>query len=179
MTANFRIGVVILVVGLNFGCGKGSSSPTAPTVAAPSGCSGAAVERIEINFGGQGQETGVAIQLFGKTINQQIAAGQQFAVTENVVPCSYEVSGQMLGRVLSVGFSRTPPFKDFSGSVGKGVEKGSVVVDEGPNPEFGPATGNCVVNFRQNAGGAPPYNIKIRFRVANSNAVGGQGGGCG
>jgi hypothetical protein len=178
MSANFRLGVVVLALGSAVSCGKGSS-PTAPTVAAPPGCSGAAVERIEVNFGGRGEPTGVAIQLFGKTITQQIAAGQSFVVTEDVVPCSYEVSGQMLGRVLSVGFSRTPPFKDFSGSVGKGVEKGSVVVDEGPNPEFGPATGNCVVNFRQTAGGAPPYDFKIRFRVANANAVGGQGGGCG
>jgi hypothetical protein len=118
------------------------------------------------------------MQLFGKTFNQQIASGQSFIVTEDVVPCSYEITGQMLGRSLSVGFGRTPPFKDFSGSVGKGVEKGSIVIDEGPNPVFGPSSGNCHVNFRQNTGAAPPYNIKIRFRVSNSNAVGGAGGGC-
>ena len=84
------------------------------------------------------------------------------------------------GLTLNVGFGRTPPFKDFEGSVGKGVEKGSIVVDEGPNPVFGSADQNCHVDFRENTATLPPpYNIKIRFRVSNSNAVGGTGGGCG
>lgn len=171
-----------VVVLLGFGalaCGGGNSggSPTAPTAAAPAGCSGTAVPQVEVNFGGT-NGAGMLVQLFGETFDQQIPAGDMFRVTRAVVPCTYEVVGQMRGRTLSVGFSRTSPFERR----GPGVEKGSVVIDEGPNGAFGPADLACRVDF--NASGSanapsPPFNIRIRFRVATSNAVDDRGGGCG
>jgi hypothetical protein len=78
---------------------------------------------------------------------------------------------------LSFAFSLTPPFNTRSA----GVEKGSVVIDEGPEGVFGPDDAACSVRFNAPNGTptGPPYNIKIRFRVATSNAVDDRGGGCG
>jgi hypothetical protein len=184
MNIKVRVGVVVLALAWA-SCGKGgSSSPTAPTVAAPAGCSGTAVERIEVSFSVSGglNSGGVNVQLFGKTVDRQMAVGERFAITEDVVPCNYEITGQMLGANLSIGFGRTPPFKDFSGSVDKGVEKGSVVIVEGPNGVVS-SSGNCRVDYRVpvvgSGGRPPPSDIKIRFRVSNSNAISGMGGGCG
>jgi hypothetical protein len=114
------------------------------------------------------------------TIEEVVRVTQQsrFKVTRAVVPCNYEVTGQMLGRSLTVTFGRTPPFE----SRVPGVEKGSVVIDEGPNGVFGPAETACSARFNATGGPnapSPPFNIKIRFRVSTSNAVDDRGGGCG
>jgi hypothetical protein len=175
------VGLVLLIAALAGACGGSggsSSSPTAPTAAAPAGCSGRAVPQVEVSFSGGMEGTGIMIQLFGETFNQQIASGETFRVTRAVVPCNYEITGQMLGRSLSVRFALTSPFESRSA----GVEKGSVVIDEGPNGVFGPAELACAVRFNATGGPnapAPPFNIKIRFRVATSNAVDDRGGGCG
>lgn len=167
---------------LTFGCGGSdgsSSSPTAPTAAVPAGCSGSAVPQVEVSFTATLGE-GINVQLFGETFNRRIAVGEIFKVTRSVVPCDYEITGQMLGRNLAVGFARTPPFENR----GPGVEKGSVVIVEGPNGVFGPVETACSVRFNATGGPnqpppPPPFNIKIRFRVSNSNAVDDRGGGCG
>lgn len=177
------VGLVLLIAALADACGSSggsSSSPTAPTAAAPAGCSGRAVPQVEVGFvgGPEPEGTGIVIQLFGETFNQQIASREIFRVTRAVVPCNYEITGQMLGRSLGVTFGRTPPFE----SRGPGVEKGSVVVDDGPAWVFGPVETACSVRFNAMGGPnapSPPFNIKIRFRVANSNAVDDRGGGCG
>ena len=146
--------------------------------AAPAGCSGRAVPQVEVSFNGGMESTGIRIQLFGETFNQQTAAGEPFRVTRAVVPCDYEITGQMLGRSLSVRFGLTSPFE----SRAAGVEKGSVVIDEGPNGRFGPVETACRVDFNATGGPnapAPPFTITIRFRVSTSNAVDDRGGGCG
>ncbi len=119
------------------------------------------------------------IERFGETFNQQIAPGEIFRVTRAVVPCDYEIAGQMLGRSLTVVFSRTSPFT--TADLSRGVEKGSVVIDEGPNGVFGPSDTNCSVRFNATGGPSappPPFNITIRFRVSTSNVID-RGGGCG
>lgn len=182
-----RLGVMVLALAGAASCGKGgTSSPTAPTVAAPASCAGAAVERIEVSFlvSGGLHPGGVNVELFGKKYNQEIALGQRVTITENVVPCDYEIAGQMLGHNLSVGFGRTPPFSG-SFSASEGIEKGSVVIIEGPNGVVS-TSGNCRIDYRVPVGGdggptpmPPPSNIRLRFRVSKTNAISGQGGGCG
>ena len=171
------------VVAFGSACGGGSSSPTTPTATTPTattpaGCSGAAIPQVEVSLNAGSDGANVSFQLFGETFNQQIAGGQTLTITRAVVPCSYELSGQMLSRgSLSVRFALTPPFVSRSA----GVEKGSVVIDEGPSGVFGPDDAACSVRFTVPNGtpNAPPYNIKIRFKVAASNAVDDRGGGCG
>ena len=177
------LGVVFLALGWGVSCGKGGGSPTAPTVAAPPGCSGAAVERIEVSFSVSGglHPGGVNVELFGKRYDRQIEVGQRVTVTEDVVPCDYEIAGQMLGANLSVGFGRTPPFSG-SFSAAEGVERGSVVIVEGPNGVVS-TSGNCRIDYRVpvvgSGGQPPPSDIKLRFRVSKTNAISGMGGGCG
>ena len=165
------------------GSNGGGSSPTAPTAATPTattpaGCSGAAIPRVEVSFNGGSFGASVTFQLFGETFNQQIGANQRFVITRSVVPCNYELVGQMLSRGnINVSFALTPPFESRSA----GVEKGSVVIDEGPEGTFGPDNAACSVRFNAPNGTptGPPYNFKIRFKVATSNAVDDRGGGCG
>lgn len=160
------------------GAGSSPTAPTTPTAAAPAGCSGTAIPRVEVNVNAGSTGTAVMFQLFGETFNQQFTAGQKLVITRSVVPCSYELVGQMLSRgSLSFAFSLTPPFDSRSA----GVEKGSVIIDEGPAGVFGPDDAACSVRFTAANGttAEPPYNIKIRFRVATSNAVDDRGGGCG
>ena len=99
--------------------------------------------------------------------------------TRSVVPCSYEVVGQMLGRSLNVVFGQTSPFTNREA----GVELGSVVVEEGPSWVFAPIDNACAVRFNASSPNGPPppgpFNIRIRFRVANSNAVQSSGTGYG
>lgn len=174
------LGVVVLAVA-SASCGSAANvSPLAPTVAAPAGCSGGAVEKIEVSFSVSSQNPGgINVQLFGRTFNQDIAAGQRVTVTEDVVPCDYEITGQMSGRQLSVGFARTPPFTG-SFSASEGVERGSVVIVEGPNGVVS-TSGNCRADFSVpvSEGPTPRSNITIRFRVSRTNAISGMGGGCG
>ena len=122
----------------------------------------------------------MVIQLFGETINQPtLALNQTFTVTRAVVPCTYELTGQMLGnRTLTIYFGRTSPFSNAE----QGIERGSMVIDEGPGT-FGPATTGCSVIFRvlsPDGGPTPPgpYNIKLHFRVSRTNAIT-SSGGCG
>lgn len=177
---------VILVAAFLTACSGsngGGSSPTAPTAATPTattpdGCSGAAIPRVEVSFNGGSSGVSVTFQLFGETFSQQIGANQNFVITRSVVPCNYELVGQMLSRGnMGVSFALTPPFLSRSA----GVEKGSVVIDEGPEGAFGPDNVACSVRFNAPNGTptGPPYNFKIRFKVATSNAVDDRGGGCG
>lgn len=173
--------IAVLVSGCSSGSGEGNSSPTAPTAPTPAGsasCTGAAVPQVEIGFQSR-DGLGMIIQLFGETISQPtLPLNQTFTVTRAVTPCSYEITGQMLGGQLTVSFGRTSPFSNPS----QGVERGSVVIDEGPGT-FGPEN-YCHVIFRAlspDGGPTPPgpYNIKLRFRVSTTNAIGTTGGGCG
>ena len=175
------VGAVLVLAWLTAGCGGGSgdsSSPTSPTAVAAPGCTGAAVPQVQVAFQSF-DGLGVRLQVFGETIDRPtMAAGESVIVTRAVAPCSYEVTGQMLGRSLNVVFSRTSPFSNPA----QGVELGSVVIDEGPGV-FGPADANCAVRFNSQggaSGGPPPgpFNIKIRFRVSNTNAVS-SSSGCG
>lgn len=177
---------VILVAAFVSACSGsngGGSSPTAPTAATPTattpaGCSGAAIPRVEVSFNGGSSGASVTFQLYGETFSQQIGANQRFVITRSVVPCNYELVGQMLSRGnINVSFALTPPFESRSA----GVEKGSVVIDEGPEGVFGPDNAACSVRFNAPNGtpAGPPYNFKIRFKVATSNAVDDRGGGCG
>jgi hypothetical protein len=177
---------VILVVALVTACSGsngGGSSPTAPTAATPTattpaGCSGAAIPQVAVGFNGGSTGVSVTFQLYGETFNQQIGANQNFVITRSVVPCNYELVGQMLSLGnMGVSFALTPPFL----SRAAGVEKGSVVIDEGPEGVFGPDNVACSVRFNAPNGTptGPPYNFKIRFKVATSNAVDDRGGGCG
>ena len=173
------LGIALFVAGCGGGASGGGSSPTSPTsVATPSGCSGSPVGQVAVQFGGT-DGNGINLQVFGETFNQPIAAGDQFTVTRSVVPCSYEVVGQMLGRSLTVMFGRTSPFTNREA----GVELGSVVVEEGPSWVFGPTDNSCAVRFNASSPNGPPppgpFNIRIRFRVANSNGVQSSGTGCG
>lgn len=179
----FFFGLAALVAACG---GSGGGSPLAPTVTPPAGCSGTAIEKVLVSFTGSGSAVGINLQVFGKTFNQQIAAGQSLNVTEDVVPCSYEITGHMTsGQALSVGFGRNTT-NGFSGPFNPqaGVERGSIVVDEGPNPVFGPTTQGCHVDFKSPTGfnaPLPPFSLKIRFKVSSTNAVnqGPQGsGGC-
>lgn len=134
----------------------------------------------QVGVGFQSRDgVGMIVQLFGETISQPtLPLNDTFTVTRAVTPCSYEITGQMLGQQLTVSFSRTSPFSNPS----QGVERGSVVIDEGPGT-FGPAN-YCHVIFRAlspDGGPAPPgpYNIKLRFRVSTTNAISVTGGsGC-
>lgn len=177
---------VILVAALATACSGsngGGSSPTAPTAASPTattpaGCSGAAVPQVAVSFNGGSTGASVTFQLYGETFNQQLGANQRFVITRSVVPCNYELVGQMLSRGnIGIVFTLTPPFLSRSA----GVEKGSVVIVEGPEGTFGPDTDACAVRFNAPNGTptGPPYNFKIRFKVATSNAVDDRGGGCG
>jgi hypothetical protein len=162
---------------------EGPSSPTAPTAASPTattppGCSGAAIPQVTVTFNGGSTGASLTFQLYGETFNQQLGVNQSFPITRAVVPCSYELAGQMLSRGnINVTFSLTPPFL----SRAAGVEKGSVVIVEGPEGTYGPDTAACAVRFNAPNGTpiGPPYNFKIRFKVATSNAVDDRGGGCG
>src|ERR1041384_3388738 len=89
------------VVAVGAACGGSSSSPaaptaTTPTATTPAGCSGAAIPQVEVGLNAGPDGANVSFQLFGETFNQQIAGGQSLTITRAVVPCSYELSGQML-----------------------------------------------------------------------------------
>ncbi|MGH9174143.1 MAG: hypothetical protein ACRD1H_07280, partial [Vicinamibacterales bacterium] len=116
---------------------------------------------------------GFSAQLFGETVSGVLAQGQNQNVTRSVVPCEYLITGQMQGRTLQIGFGTN------RGSGPGGVERGSIVVDEGPNPQLvvpnpGAPRPQCAVNMREDLPGiAPPYNFRIRFRVtAGGDACG-------
>jgi len=176
--------VFVLMVGsLTNACGGGSgggssASPTSPTAITPAGCSGSPVQQVQVSFNSS-DGSGMVIQLFGETFNQPtLALNQSFVVTRAVVPCSYELTGQMLGnRFFTIYFGRTSPFSNAE----QGVERGSIVIDEGPGGTFGP--NGCSVVFRAplspDGGLTPPgpFNIKLRFRVSKTNSIG--NGGCG
>ena len=175
------VGLILFTAALTGACGKSgsdsgsSSSPTSPTAAA-AGCSGSAVPQVRVgiqSFDG----LGLRIQMFGETFDHPTLA-DSLVVTRALTPCDYEIAGQMLGRNLSITFGRTSPFTNRA----QGVEKGSVVIVEGPGT-FGPAETACQVRFQSvSVNGPPPpgpFNIRIRFRVANTNGVDDRGGGCG
>src|SRR5438105_6288415 len=86
------------------GSSSTTPSPVSPTVTVPAGCTGSAISGVQIGFFAGGQDNGVNVQVFGKTVNQQLPSGQLVNVTESVVPCAYEIVGQMLGRSLGVQF---------------------------------------------------------------------------
>jgi hypothetical protein len=133
--------------------------------------------KVSLNVGGGGS---INLQIFGETFNQGIAAGQQFDVDRALVPCDYEITGQMLDRSLEIGFGRGSGIS--TADLG-GVVRGSIVVEQGPNPTFSASTAPCKVQFTALPGTGlnPPLPIKIRFRVATTNGVGtllNQNGGC-
>ena len=170
------VGLILLLSWLTGACGGGggdSSSPTSPTVAAPAGCSGSAVPQVGVSFQSF-DGLGMTIQMFGESLNHPTL--ESLTVTRALAPCEYEIAGQMLGRSLSVTFGRTSPFTNRA----QGVERGSVVIVEGPGT-FGPDNASCQVRFQSQGGNGPPppgpFNIRIRFRVSNTNAV--DNNGCG
>ena len=131
-----------------------------------------------MTFNGGSTGASLTFQLYGETFNEQLGPNQSFVITRAVVPCNYELVGQMLTRAnINVSFSLTPPFL----SRAAGVEKGSVIIVEGPEGKYGPDNAACAVLFNAPNGTptGPPYTFKIRFRVATSNAVDDRGGGCG
>jgi hypothetical protein len=146
---------------------------------APAGCSGAAVNhvKVSINVGGGGS---INLQMFGETFSQAVPAGQNFEVDRALVPCEYEITGQMLDRSLEIGFGRG---NGISTTDVGGVERGSIAVDQGPNPTFSASNSPCKVQFSAIGGSGlnPPLPIKIRFRVSTTNGLGGianTAGGC-
>lgn len=155
------------------------ATPAAPTAPAPAGCSGTAVNHVKVSFnvGGGGS---INLQVFGEAFNQAIAPGQDVEVDRTVVPCQYEVSGQMQNRSLEIAFGRG---NGISTTDLGGVERGSIVVEQGPNPTFSASNAPCKVLFTALPGTGlnPPLPIKIRFRVSATNGVGtllNQNSGC-
>jgi hypothetical protein len=170
-------GLILSIAILTGACGGGSggsSSPTSPTAAA-AGCSGTAVPQVRVGFQSF-DGLGLKILMYGETFDYPTLT-ESLVVTRALTPCDYEIVGVMLGRSLSVSFGRTSPFTNAA----QGVERGSVVIVEGPGT-FAPDAG-CQVRFNSvggNSGGPPPgpFNIRIRFRVSNTNAIA-SSGGCG
>jgi hypothetical protein len=152
-----------------------SSSPTSPSAAA-AGCSGSAVPQVRVGFQSF-DGLGLRVVMYGETFDHPTLT-ESLVVTRALTPCDYEIVGQMLGRSLSVNFGRTTPFTNRE----QGVERGSVVIVEGPGT-FSSSAEGCAVRFQSqataNGQGPPgPFNIRIKFRVANTNGVDSTGG-CG
>jgi hypothetical protein len=133
--------------------------------------------RIFFNAGGGNGFAGFAAQVFGESFTGQLTPGQYFNVERNVVPCTYEVTGQMLDRRLQVGFGVARAGAARGEQFG-GVDRGSIVVDEGPSPSIGTpgeGSGDCSVTLNQLVQSSqPPFAFRIRFRVipTNSNVCG-------
>jgi hypothetical protein len=149
-----QIAVFAALLALVFGCkssGDSSGSPTSPTAPTPTGCSGAPVSQIELNFNAPG-----TVQVFGETFDIQQASGQApFKITRSVVPCGYEVTGQIRDSArMIMGFGRTSPFSGQGG-----VERASIVIDQGNGVFESP----CVVML----GGPSGPDFRIRFRVGS------------
>ena len=177
----------LIVAACNVACAGGGKSgsdtlPTAPTATvapAPAGCSGGTVDHVKVSFtvGGGGS---INLQMFGETFSQPVPSGQSVEVDRALVPCDYEIIGQMQNRALEIGFSRG---SGISTADTGGVQRGSIVVDQGPNPTFSSSTSPCKVQFiaLPESGLNPPLPIKIRFRVSTTNGLGilgNQNGGC-
>ena len=146
------------------GAGGNSSdtSPTAPslpTPPAPPGCSGTPVGGVEINI-----NTPVTVSVFGETFDVQQASGQStFKIQRNVVPCDYELTGQMRPGTFAIilGFRRTsdPRANNDTG----GIDSSSTIVDQGgtgtvPNPST-----PCVLQVSSSG------SFRVRFKVVSSN----------
>ena len=94
-------------------------------------------------------------------------------ITRAVVPCSYELVGQMLSRgTLSVKFALTPPFQSRSA----GVEKGSIAIDEGPEGVFGPEgdviAARAIGPGSRGRGGSPQSCKHLEYRRNSGNGKG-------
>ena len=103
----------------------------------------------------------VTVTVFGETFNVQEASGQSpFRIQRNVVPCDYELTGQMRPGTFNIifGFRRTndPKAPTDTG----GIESTSLIVDQGGTGTF---ENPCVLVV--NSSGA----FRIRFRVVPSN----------
>ena len=116
---------VILIAALATACSGGHGSPSGPdgssatspstSLPAPEGCSGARVNRVGIQFGEAQGRPGETVtvrftaQLAGETISGEARTGQPFQVVRDMVPCEYEITGQMLDQSLTLNFGRVGP----------------------------------------------------------------------
>lgn len=186
MTARFSCAIVaILGVVVLIACGGGgsssSSSPTAPTATTPQGCSGSPVNSVKITISSGGGSPGdppipYTFELAGETHSGQVSGGQAIDIVRNFVPCDYTLTGQMSGRTFEIRFGNGRTGAALGEQSG-GVERGSIVVEEGPNPTQSagnPPRSDCLVNFKEQSPAVnPPFNFRIRFRITpSSNACG-------
>lgn len=145
-------------------CGGGSSTtPTTPSVAAPAGCSGTPINGVLIMVGAA--EGNVTVQFGGKTSTQQITpGGTPINVTEDLVPCTYEVSAQLTNSKasrLDIGFGRNVgPGKTV---IPGGVQGSSIVVLEG-----GANTGNSSCRYSTLCP-TGSCSAKLQFKVVDSS----------
>lgn len=143
------------------GGGSTGTSPTAPALPAapaPPGCSGTPVGGVQININAP-----VTVSVFGETFNVQEASGQSpFRIQRNVVPCDYELIGQMRPGTFNIilGFRRTTDPR--SGTDTGGIESSSISVDQGGTGTF---ENPCVLVVNSSGGGG----FRVRFKVVSSN----------
>jgi hypothetical protein len=174
-----KLSVSLLLLGLFLvackggGTGGGSNIPAAPSAVVPAGCSGSAINGITIRFGSNGVPTQrFSIQIFGETVSGQ--APPFFNLTRAVVPCDYELVGQILeaSSPIQVAFG----FPDGTRAPERGgVVPSSIVAVEGPNhrlpPIFGSQPAGCLHQFGD-AQTPLPATFRLRFRVSADVADG-------
>jgi hypothetical protein len=161
--------MTVILVAVSFSgvlsCGGGSSGgskplslPALPAAPTQAGCTGTAIGGVEINI-----NTPATITVFGETFNIQEASGQAaFKIQRNVVPCDYELVGQLRPGNFNtiIGFTRTTDPRNDTG----GIEAGSLVVDQG-----GTGTPSSQNPCNLNVNGS---SFRIRFKVVASNGCG-------
>ena len=152
------------------------TSPTTTASPIPPGCSGSAVNSVEIRVlpgvhlisGNISAPRSIATVLNGEAFAWSEDGSGLLKITRDFVPCAYELTGVLGGsRTFSIEFARSP---GYGGGFG-GVERGSVESVEGP---FVPVAGTqCQLAFtKQATEQQPPYTFRVRFRIATSNGCG-------
>lgn len=146
----------------------GAAESPSPSVPAPAGCGGTPVGQVEINVNGPAR-----VQVFEETVAIEAASGG--SITRSVVPCEYAMTVRSLRQesgAMLVWFLRTAPYERNANP--GGVEKGSIVVEEGDGRLVPDNDGNvgCLIELSdQRRADAEARTFRLRFRVVGgSNA---------
>jgi hypothetical protein len=173
--------LTVLAAVVPAGCGSGGGgeqSVTAPSIPAPSGCSGNAVKAVEFSFLGPFSPVAFTASLgSGDAMSGEARPGQHVRFNRDLVSCDYEISGQFTGSTFAAEFTVEFGIARTGAALGElsgGVANNSIVIVQGPNAVVRPpvSQGACVVTLSSGGGGGlgpGPHSFRIRFRVQNGN----------